>query len=31
MDNGYAWQHFRAPGGLVHELTFDPSALDSRG
>jgi hypothetical protein len=27
LDDGYAWQHFRAPDGLVYELTFDPSAL----
>jgi hypothetical protein len=26
MDDGYAWQHFRAPDGLVYEVTFDPSA-----
>ena len=24
--DGYAWQHFRGPDGLVYELTFDPSA-----
>ena len=27
MDDGYAWQHFRAPDRLVYELTFDPSAV----
>jgi hypothetical protein len=27
MEDGYAWQHFRAPDGSVYELTFDPSAL----
>jgi catechol 2,3-dioxygenase-like lactoylglutathione lyase family enzyme len=26
LPNGYAWQHFRAPDGLVYELTADPSA-----
>ena len=26
MPRGYAWQHFRAPGGLVYELTADPPA-----
>ena len=26
MPGGYAWQHFRAPDGLVYELTADPSA-----
>jgi catechol 2,3-dioxygenase-like lactoylglutathione lyase family enzyme len=26
MPDGYAWQHFRAPDGHVHELTADPSA-----
>lgn len=26
MPDGYAWQHFRAPDGLVYELTADPSA-----
>jgi len=26
MEDGYAWQHFRAPDGLVYELTFDPRA-----
>ena len=26
MDDGYAWQHFRAPDGFVYELTFDPGA-----
>jgi catechol 2,3-dioxygenase-like lactoylglutathione lyase family enzyme len=26
MENGYAWQHFRAPDGHVYELTFDPDA-----
>jgi Glyoxalase/Bleomycin resistance protein/Dioxygenase superfamily len=26
MEDGYVWQHFRAPDGLVYELTFDPSA-----
>jgi catechol 2,3-dioxygenase-like lactoylglutathione lyase family enzyme len=26
MENGYAWQHFRAPDGQVYELTFDPDA-----
>lgn len=25
-ENGYAWQHFRAPDGQVYELTFDPDA-----
>jgi catechol 2,3-dioxygenase-like lactoylglutathione lyase family enzyme len=23
--DGYRWQHFRAPDGLVYEITFDPS------
>jgi len=27
LDDGYAWQHFRAPDGLVYELAFDPSAI----
>ena len=26
IDDGYAWQHFRAPDGFVYELTFDPEA-----
>ena len=26
MPGGYAWQHFRAPDGLVYELTRDPDA-----
>jgi catechol 2,3-dioxygenase-like lactoylglutathione lyase family enzyme len=26
LDDGYAWQHFRAPDGHVYELTSDPSA-----
>lgn len=26
MENGYAWQHFKAPDGHVYELTFDPDA-----
>jgi catechol 2,3-dioxygenase-like lactoylglutathione lyase family enzyme len=26
LENGYAWQHFRAPDGYVYELTFDPDA-----
>jgi catechol 2,3-dioxygenase-like lactoylglutathione lyase family enzyme len=26
LDDGYAWQHFRAPDGHVYELTADPSA-----
>ena len=26
VPGGYAWQHFRAPDGLVYELTADPSA-----
>ena len=26
LDNGYAWQHFRAPDGQTYELTFDPDA-----
>jgi catechol 2,3-dioxygenase-like lactoylglutathione lyase family enzyme len=26
MPDGYAWLHFRAPDGLVYELTADPSA-----
>ena len=26
LPSGYAWQHFRAPDGLVYELTADPSA-----
>lgn len=26
MDDGYAWQHFRAPDGHVYELTCDPEA-----
>jgi len=30
MEDGYAWQHFRAPDGLVYEVTFDPRAIDSR-
>jgi hypothetical protein len=30
-EDGYAWQHFRAPDGLVYEVAFDPSAVDSRG
>jgi catechol 2,3-dioxygenase-like lactoylglutathione lyase family enzyme len=23
---GYRWQHFRAPDGLVYEITYDPDA-----
>ena len=23
-ENGYAWQHFRGPDGLVYELCYDP-------
>jgi hypothetical protein len=30
MDDGYAWQHFRAPDGLVYELTFDPHCVAHR-
>jgi catechol 2,3-dioxygenase-like lactoylglutathione lyase family enzyme len=26
LEDGYAWQHFRAPDGHVYELTFDPDA-----
>lgn len=26
MADGYAWQHFRAPDGLVYELTAEPAA-----
>lgn len=26
LEDGYAWQHFRAPDGYVYELTFDPDA-----
>ena len=26
LPSGYAWQHFRAPDGLVYELTADPDA-----
>jgi hypothetical protein len=26
MDDGYAWQHFRAPDGHLYELTSDPAA-----
>jgi catechol 2,3-dioxygenase-like lactoylglutathione lyase family enzyme len=26
LENGYAWQHFKAPDGYVYELTFDPDA-----
>jgi catechol 2,3-dioxygenase-like lactoylglutathione lyase family enzyme len=26
MPDGHAWQHFRAPDGLVYELTADPAA-----
>ena len=26
MENGYAWQHFKAPDDHVYELTFDPDA-----
>jgi catechol 2,3-dioxygenase-like lactoylglutathione lyase family enzyme len=27
LDDGYAWQHFRAPDGHVYELTADAAAL----
>ena len=26
LEDGYAWQHFRAPDGLVYELTAVPKA-----
>jgi catechol 2,3-dioxygenase-like lactoylglutathione lyase family enzyme len=26
IEGGYAWQHFRAPDGLVYEVTHDPGA-----
>jgi catechol 2,3-dioxygenase-like lactoylglutathione lyase family enzyme len=26
LENGYAWQHFKAPDGYVYELTYDPDA-----
>jgi hypothetical protein len=26
-EEGYAWQHFRAPDGNVYELTFNPAQL----
>lgn len=28
MPDGYAWQHFRAPGGHVYDLTADPAAAN---
>jgi catechol 2,3-dioxygenase-like lactoylglutathione lyase family enzyme len=26
-EDGYAWQHFRAPDGNVYELTYNPAQL----
>ena len=25
-EGGYRWQHFRAPDGLVYEITYDPDS-----